>query len=144
MEAEIAAPLRIGCSDIGTQTSTHPLAARDTVSVEEPSRYAIGHLDVALPPELFEELTVTHAVGSEDPPSTAPDTQPSELVLAIAEGGIVQPVVSVFSDGYSHPDVVYRPIHDMPVSRSVLAWRRGSRQPNLCAFVDAIHAEVRR
>ena len=122
----------------------HPLAALDDVPVEALGDYPVGHLDVAIPPELLEELVPTRTPGGRPIERySRAFHEPSELILAIAEGTIVQPVASAFPEGYAHPEVIYRPIRGLRPSRTVLAWRRGDRQPSLQAFLEAMHAVLR-
>jgi DNA-binding transcriptional LysR family regulator len=61
----------------------------------------------------------------------------STLILAVASGRVVLPVTSAFAATYTHPDVTYVRIRDLPPSRSVLAWRSRDRHPGLRAFLTA-------
>jgi DNA-binding transcriptional LysR family regulator len=122
----------------------HPLAARGDVSVEDLADYQIGQLDIALPAELVEELAPPATpTGRPIPRSALRIQETSELIVAIAQGRIVQPVTAMFAEAHRHPDVVYLPIRDMPKSRTVLAWRRRDRHPGLREFLRTTQAEMR-
>jgi DNA-binding transcriptional LysR family regulator len=123
----------------------HPLATHQEVSVEDLADHRVGRLDVAAPAELSESLT----------PDTTPSGRPiprmdlrlqeaSELIVAVAQGLIVQPVTATFAQTYRHPDVVFLPLRGLPASRAVLVWPRGDRHPGLRAFLRVVQAELRR
>jgi hypothetical protein len=63
--------------------------------------------------------------------------------VAVADGRIVQPVMAAFAETYRHPEVVFVPIRDLPLSRTVLAWRRRDRHPGLREFLRIAQAELR-
>lgn len=115
---------------------THPLAARRDVSVEELANYAIGELDIVIPRELADEIAPRKTPeGRTIPRIPIQAREASDLVIAVAEGRIVQPVTDQFARSYIHPGIVYLPIRDLPPSRSVLAWRRRNPNPALRAFL---------
>ena len=62
---------------------------------------------------------------------------PGVLLLHGLGSEIVHPVTSAFAATYTHPDITYVRIHDLPPSRSVLAWRSRNRHRGLPAFLNA-------
>jgi len=115
---------------------THPLASWPDVSIEDLADHPIGELAVAAPPELIDEMTPRRTPsGRPLRRAGAPIRHESELLLAVASGIIVQPVLAPFAATLQHPDVVYLPIRDLPPSRSVLVWRRHDRHRGLHAFL---------
>jgi hypothetical protein len=114
----------------------HPLAARVDVSVEDLADHPVADLAIALPDELREELTPRRTPGGRPiPRAPVRVREVSELLIAVADGRVLQPVTSAFAETYRHPDVVYRPIRDLPMDRFVLAWRRRDRHPGLREFL---------
>jgi DNA-binding transcriptional LysR family regulator len=118
----------------------HPLADRDAVSIEELADHRVGELDVALPPELHEELVPRRTpAGRPIPRMRQRIREASELIVAVSSGRIVQPVTAAFAATYRHPDVLFLPISDLPLDRVVLAWRRRNRHPGLREFLRVLH-----
>jgi DNA-binding transcriptional LysR family regulator len=114
----------------------HPLAARIDVSIEDLADHPVADLDIVLPDELREGLTPRRTPGGRPVPRARVRVREvSELLIAIADDRVVQPVTSAFADTYRHPDVVYRPIRDLPMDRFVLAWRRRDRHAGLREFL---------
>lgn len=116
----------------------HPLAGRASISIEDLADHAIADLDIEAPRDLVAAMT----------PTTTPSGRPirriplradeaSTLILAVADGTVVHPVTSAFAATYAHPDVTYVRIHDLPPSRSALAWRARDRHRGLRAFLAA-------
>ena len=120
---------------------THPLAVGPDVSIEDLADHPIGDLAVAAPPELLDEMTPRQTPsGRPVRRAGAPIRHESELLLAVAGGTVVQPVLAPFAATMQHPDVVYLPIRDLPPSRSVLVWRRHDRHRGLHAFLQVVHS----
>ena len=106
----------------------HPLAQRSEISIEEVADYRVGNLDIAGPPELLQEMSPLHTPqGRPILRSERALRDPAELLLAVAAGQIVQPVLAAFAATYQHPEIMYLPITDLPPARTVLAWRRDTR-----------------
>lgn len=119
----------------------HPLSATADVSVEDLADYAIGELDIQLPPELLAELAPRWTpAGRPIPRAKVAVRATSELMAAVATGIIVQPVTTMFADSHQHPEVTYRQIRDLPTTQTVLTWRRRDRRPELRRFLQAAAA----
>jgi DNA-binding transcriptional LysR family regulator len=114
----------------------HPLASRETVSIEDLADHAIGDLSIAAPPELAEHMAPRTTPSGQTIPRVAVDaTEPSALIMAVAQGRVVQPVTRQFAVSYAHRDVSFIPIRDLPPSQSVMVWRRRDRSKALRAFL---------
>ncbi len=114
----------------------HPLAGRETVSIEDLADHAIGDLSIAAPAELTEHMAPRTTPSGKIIPRVAVDaTEPSALIMAVAQGRVVQPVTRQFADSYAHRDVSFIPIRDLPPSQSVMVWRRRDRSKALRAFL---------
>jgi DNA-binding transcriptional LysR family regulator len=121
----------------------HPLARRKDVSIEDLADHQVGQLEIALPPELAEELAPRRTPTGRPIPRAGPRIQDaSELIVAVASGRIVQPVTAAFAETYRHPEVIFVPIRDLPLARTVLAWRRRDRHPALREFLRIAQAEL--
>jgi DNA-binding transcriptional LysR family regulator len=115
----------------------HPLAARGSVSIEEIADHCVVDVSDLGPPE----------VGAAFVPEVTPAGRPiprlavtvhdfTDLVLLVARGRVVQPTVASAAPRFAHPDVICVPITDLPPSSTALAWRRGSSDARLHAFLD--------
>ncbi len=115
----------------------HPLAGRRSVSVEDLADHPIGRLGIRAPRAQVEAMTPS-ITPSGRPVRMTPlaVTEPSELIWAVASGRVVQPVSTTFTETYSHPDVVYLRIRDLPPILSALVWRRRDRHRGLRAFLQ--------
>jgi len=117
----------------------HPLAQRETVSLEEIANYTLVEFNW-LPKELREIWL----------PDTAPSGRPfrhhhmehhergrllSELGYLVASGRLVHPTTPSLVKIFGHLDIVYVPIPDMPPLRSGLVWLRTTTQTAVPAFV---------
>jgi DNA-binding transcriptional LysR family regulator len=123
----------------------HPLAGRESVTLEDVADYRVARLDV-LPAEMIAALI----------PARAPSGRPirrtrravrrqDELTALIALGRIVHPTGTTFATRYGHPDIVYVPLTGMPPCCSALLWRRGSADARVAAFAGyagALSSEV--
>ena len=112
----------------------HPLAGRESVTLEDVADHLVARLDV-LPKEMIAALIPAHA------PSGRPIRRmrravgrQDDLTALIALGRIVHPTGTTFASRYGHPDIVYVPLTGMPPCRSALLWRRGDRDPRVAAF----------
>lgn len=114
----------------------HALSGRTTVSVEDLGDHVVADIDLVAPRGLVEAM-VPVSTPSGRPIRRVPlrAEEASTLILAIAAGEVVHPVTSAFAATYTHPDVSYIRIDDLPPSRSALAWRARDRNRGLRAFL---------
>jgi DNA-binding transcriptional LysR family regulator len=116
----------------------HPLAGRESVSVEDLADHAVGDLELVAPRPLVDAMSPPRTpTGRPIPRVPINAGEASTLMLAVAAGKVVQPVTEPFAATYAHPDVTFVPIHDLPPARAVLAWTARSRHPGLRALLRA-------
>jgi DNA-binding transcriptional LysR family regulator len=115
----------------------HPLAARESVSIEEVAQHCVVDVSDLGPREIGAAFVpeVTPA-GRPIPRLAATVHDFTDLVLLVARGRAVQPTVTSAAPRFAHPNVVCLPIVDLPPSNTALAWRRGNSDARLHAFVD--------
>jgi DNA-binding transcriptional LysR family regulator len=122
----------------------HPLAAQESVSLEDVADHQVLDLSDLGPRE------IAAAYVPEKTPSGRPIERLrlsvrdfSDLVILVARGRVVQPTVASAAQRFAHPNVVCLPITDMPPSSTALAWRRGARDPRARALVSAANEVLR-
>jgi DNA-binding transcriptional LysR family regulator len=111
----------------------HPLAARESVSVEELADYAIPRLD-GWPRELHEALLpATTPSGRPIPAVRIPAGERNFLEIAhrVARQELIFPTVASAQPFGAALDLAYVPITGMAPARSALVWRRRERDPRL-------------
>jgi DNA-binding transcriptional LysR family regulator len=112
----------------------HPLAGRESVTLEDVADYLVARLDT-LPREMVAELIPARAPsGRPIRRMRRPVSRQDELTALIALGRIVHPTGTTFASRYGHPDIVYVPLTGMPPCRSALLWRRGNADARVAAF----------
>jgi DNA-binding transcriptional LysR family regulator len=125
----------------------HPLAARESVTLEDVADHRVARLDL-LPHEMIAALIPPQAPsGRPIRRIRRPVRRQDELTALIALGRIVHPTGTTFATRYGHPDIVYIPLTGMPPCRSALLWRRGSTDARVAAFASyagALSSEVQR
>jgi DNA-binding transcriptional LysR family regulator len=125
---------------------SHPLAARESVSIEEVADHCVADVSDLGPPEIGAAYVpeVTPA-GRPIPRLAATVNDFTDLVLLIARGRVVQPTVVSAAARFAHPDVLCLHLTDLPLSSTALGWRRGNPDPRLHAFLDVardfLHAD---
>lgn len=121
----------------------HPLAGQPDVSIEDLADHRIGRLVLDAPTEFLDEFSpVRTPAGRRIPQLDLVVGEASELVFAIAQGRVVQPVTATFSETHRHPDVVFVPFRDLPPTKTALVWRSGNRDPGLRELLRIAHAEL--
>jgi DNA-binding transcriptional LysR family regulator len=114
----------------------HPLAARNSVSIEEVAEHCVVDVSDLGPREIgaafVPDVTPT---GRPIPRLAATVHDFTDLVVLIARGRVVQPTVASAAPRFAHPNVVCLPIVDLPPSSTALAWQRGSSDARLHAFL---------
>jgi DNA-binding transcriptional LysR family regulator len=113
----------------------HPLAKKETVSVEDLADYQTIRLDTIR--KEWQEVWAPSTTPSgrsirRDPldkmSSGDRGRMSTEISYLVATGRIVHPTVPSIAGYWGHPEIVYIPITDMAPLRSVLVWPR--RPPN--------------
>ncbi|GAA5193478.1 LysR family transcriptional regulator [Rugosimonospora acidiphila] len=117
----------------------HPLARRDTLSVEDLAGVTMLQLPDTLPGSLRADRT----------PETTPSGQPirrgrpaatfHEILTLVGAGRGVFPVGAQVRRYYARPDVVYVHLHDAPPLQWGLLWRADAATARVRAFSEAAH-----
>lgn len=114
----------------------HPLAARQSVTLEDVADYQVGNFESELT-EMLEALVPSHTPAgrpirrSSERPRTLP-----EVFTLVAAGVIVHPTVASLGEYVSHPNVVLVALTGLPPSETALVWHRGADDRRTRAFVD--------
>jgi hypothetical protein len=116
-------------------STDHPLATRNTISVEDLAEYVTTDI-TSLPREVMDAVS---------PPCTpsgriiqrAPIRSIGEAILRVVNGELVHPTVPSLIDHHSHPRMTLVPIRDLPPIQTALSWLTGRDGPKVKAFVQA-------
>jgi DNA-binding transcriptional LysR family regulator len=124
---------------VAAATRDHPLAGRDSVSLEELAEYPIPHFD-GWPRELHEAFFPSTAPSGRSIPTVripVGERNLLELTHRVGRREFVFPTV-ISADpvmGLGQYDLAYVPITGMTPARSALIWRRGDRDLKRRAFI---------
>jgi DNA-binding transcriptional LysR family regulator len=113
----------------------HPLAARETVDVEELADHRVLRFD-NWPKEVHEAIVPSRTPSGRPIPHVripVGERVVTDVSLRIARGEMVFPTVASASTYMG--DLAFVPITGMPKLRSALVWRRPARDPKLRAFI---------
>ena len=115
----------------------HPLARRETVSVEELADHRVLRFD-NWPKELQEAVVPIRTPSGRPIRATrirVGEHAVLDIPLRIARGEIVWPTVASARPYMGDRDLRFVPIEGMPPLRSALVWRRPARDPKLREFI---------
>jgi DNA-binding transcriptional LysR family regulator len=115
----------------------HPLAARETVDVEELAELRVLRFD-NWPKELHEVVVPSRTPSGRSIPSVRIPLGRRTIVdvsVRIARGEFVFPTVASAPGYLGDLDLAFVPITGMAPLRSALVWRRPARDPKLRAFI---------
>jgi DNA-binding transcriptional LysR family regulator len=115
----------------------HPLAARESVGVEELADHEVLRFE-NWPKELHEAMVPLRTPGGRQIPSRripVGERAVLDISVRIARGEIVHPTVPTAAPYLGELDLVFVPITGMGRLRSALVWRRPARDPKLRAFI---------
>jgi DNA-binding transcriptional LysR family regulator len=124
---------------VAAVASDHPIAGRDSVSLEELAEYPIPRFD-GWPSELHEAFFPSTAPSGRAIPGVripVGERNLFDLTHRVGRGEFVFPTV-VSADpvmGLGQYDLAYVPITGMAPARSALIWRRRDRNPKLREFI---------
>jgi DNA-binding transcriptional LysR family regulator len=113
----------------------HPLATRDSVSLEDLVPYTVPDVP-SLPPEMMELLMPPRTAGGQRFKRVQLRSI-SEAMMRVASRETVHPTVPSFVTYHRHPGVTAIPIRDLPNSETALVWLATNRSPKVQAFVGA-------
>ncbi len=113
----------------------HPLAARDSIDLEELADHPVARID-SWPKELREAVVPAETPrGRRIRGIAVGDHALLDLPVRVARREFVLPTVASAAAYMGDLDLVFVPIAGMKPLRSALVWRRGSRDPKLRAFI---------
>jgi DNA-binding transcriptional LysR family regulator len=113
----------------------HPLARRESVSVEDLADYTTTDVET-LPREIMDAFSPP-VTPSGRPIQRAKLRSIGEAVPRVATGELVHPTTQIFFEHFPHPRVVAIPIRDLAPAETVLVWLRANRSSKVAAFAQA-------
>jgi DNA-binding transcriptional LysR family regulator len=113
----------------------HPLAGRESVTLEDVADYQVGRFDF-LPRELVADLVPFETPSGRRIPRAREDLHTlSEVSVRVALGRIVHPTIPTFDKFVGrNPEVAYVPIRGLPPSRTGLVWHQDNNDPRVQEF----------
>ncbi|HEV3035605.1 MAG TPA: LysR family transcriptional regulator [Solirubrobacteraceae bacterium] len=117
----------------------HPLAGRDSVTLDDIADYDVMDMSWIFPAEICEAFVPRFTSGGR-PIRRVQLRAPgiSELISLLAQGVVVHPTVAAYPDLFMHPSTVAAiPIHGLPPMTSALLWAGDVADPRVYAFVQA-------
>ncbi|MFI8320653.1 LysR family transcriptional regulator [Streptomyces sp. NPDC085529] len=123
--------------------STHPLAARDTVSLEDLAEVLLLTVEGELPAYWREHYTPTHTPSGRPIMPGPSVTQMQEALMLVAAGRGALLTAAHSATYFARPGVAYVPITDAEPVGYGLVWRAGDTTAALEAFADAAGAAAR-
>ena len=102
---------------------SHPLARRQTVSVEDLAGQPAARPSAAFPPALWEALVPANIPSGKPIPQTHDIRSHHEALALVANGLIVHPTVASTAHLLRRDDIVLVPIIGLPPIRLGLIWR---------------------
>lgn len=120
--------------------TTHPLAQRDSVSVEELTEWPLLGIE-GVPDYWLTAQLPTHTPGGKPFVPGPRAATHNELLVLTAEGRGICLGTDLMAEHYRHPQVVWIPVPDGPRLTWGLIWRTTGEDPRIRAFA-AIAAEL--
>jgi DNA-binding transcriptional LysR family regulator len=121
---------------------SHPLARRETVSVEDLAGQPVARPPAAFPPALWEALVPANTPSGKPIPQTHDVRSIHEIWALVARGLIIHPTVASTAQLLHRDDIVLVPITGLPPIRLGLIWRSAcysARIRGLAAAARAIY-----
>lgn len=116
----------------------HELAGRTSVSVEDFAGQVFFDPGPGLPGDWFEAMAPARTPGGRSIPRGPRATSFHEILTLVAAGECVSPLNEHVLRYYTHPGVVFVPVHDVPATEWALVWRHDGLAPRGHAFVDLV------
>jgi DNA-binding transcriptional LysR family regulator len=115
----------------------HPLAKRDSVSLEDLGDYTVVEAHPPLP-DYWEEAVLPFRTPGRRQVTRGPKVSTfQELLAVVIAGRAVSVVHGEAARYYQRPGITYVPIHDASPSQFALIWRTAAATPLINAFVQA-------
>jgi DNA-binding transcriptional LysR family regulator len=112
----------------------HPLAVRETVSLEDLADYAVPSTYPQVPVHWEESLNPFHTPSGRPIPRGPRIGSLLEILALVAGGRIVCPVYSGIVEHVPYPGVTSLPVRDAPAGRWALVWRTAGETPLVRAY----------
>ncbi len=115
----------------------HPLARRETISVEDLAGQPVARPPAAFPAGLWEALVPAYTPSGKPIPPTHDVRSIHEIWALVARGLIIHPTVASTAQLLRRDDIVLVPITGMPPIRLGLIWRTASYSARIQALATA-------
>jgi len=122
-------------------TATHPLAAAESLAVEDLAGVTMVQPHESVPPELAAAFM---------PPPTTPDGRPiprgpiarshHEMLNYVGRGQAAYLTCTATTLHYAHPGVKFVPFTGLPPAQAVLYWRRGAESDRIRDLVQSVQS----
>ncbi|GAB1510965.1 LysR family transcriptional regulator [Actinophytocola sp. KF-1] len=114
----------------------HELAGRSSVSIEDFADRVFVDAGPRLPGYWYEAMAPTHTPSGRPIRRGPQATTFHELLTMVAAGECLTPLNEHVLRYYSHPGVVFLPVHDAQATEWALVWRDDALPPRVRGFVD--------
>jgi DNA-binding transcriptional LysR family regulator len=116
--------------------TSHPLAARESVVLEDLGDWILPRIVPAIPRYWEAALLPFHTPSGRPIPRGPRAATFQEVQAAVAANQAVCVVFAEASRYYQRPGIAYLPIDDAPLGRWALIWRTATATPLIRAFAD--------
>jgi DNA-binding transcriptional LysR family regulator len=114
----------------------HPLASRDSVTLEDVADYAVADMRWAFPPDISDAFSPRFTSSGRPIRRIPLNLGISGLATSIVRGEIVHPTVASYTMYSGNPHIVTIPFRGLPPILSAVLWRSAAVDPRIEAFVD--------
>jgi DNA-binding transcriptional LysR family regulator len=114
----------------------HELAARASVSMEDFGDQVFFDPGPDLPGHWIEAMLPTQTPSGRPIRRGPAVTTFHEVLTMVAAGRCLAPLNEHVLRYYSHPGVVFLPVHDAPTTEWALVWREGGAHPRVSGLID--------
>lgn len=121
----------------------HPLAERDSVSLEDIADYPVADMQWVFPSEISDEFAPQSSGTGRLIRRVQINLGISGLSELIARGDLVHPTVGCYPTYFGNSGIVVIPISGLPPMRSALLWRRDrASHQGIRAFVGVVNEVI--
>lgn len=134
-EPDLTAGPAIDCqSRVLAVAASHPLADRESVSVEDLAGQAVAMVPPTLPPKLWDAIVPPATASGKPIPRAHLARSITEVWALVAQGLIVHPAVASVARQLRRDDIALIPITDMPPIQLGLIWRTAHENARIRAL----------
>ncbi|UNO41788.1 LysR family transcriptional regulator [Streptomyces sp. MST-110588] len=120
----------------------HPLASRESISVEELAEQQVFSPAGNAPQYWWDAQSPPCTPSGKPIRRGQPVATVHEVLSLVAAGQGLAPMVRSTAEFYARPDVAFVPIHDLPNADVALVWRKTGRKPVVAAFAETAETYV--